>query len=55
MKINKIIRKLKKIKKKYGNIETIEIYKTNDENFIEEIIDIKYSSKYKVVAIISGR
>lgn len=55
MKINKIIRKLKKIKKKYGNIEIIEIYKTNNESFIEEITDIKYSSEYKVVAIISGR
>lgn len=51
MKISKIIEKLKK---EYGDIEVIEIYKTDNEDFVEEIKDIKYISKYESVAIITG-
>lgn len=52
MKISKIIEKLEKLKKEHGDIEVIEIYKTDNEDFVEEITDIKYISKYESVAII---
>lgn len=54
MKISKIIEKLEKLKKEHGDIEVIEIYKTENEDFVEEITDIEYVSKYKNVAIITG-
>lgn len=54
MKISKIIEKLEKLKKEHGDIEVIEIYKTENEDFVEEITDIKYVSKYENVAIITG-
>lgn len=54
MKISEIIEKLEKLKKEHGDIEVIEIYKTKNEDFVEEITDIKYVSKYESVAIITG-